>query len=422
MVESGGDGVTSVRAGRPRRRLCRLRRGARACRVDAGSLSRFPAALDFDRAAGVCVTYGTTLSCAEGPRRPQPGETLAVLGASGGVGLAAIELGKIMGARVIACASSDDKLDFAREHGADETINYAKDDLKEALRRVTGGKGVDVIYDPVGGALCRAGAALDRVEGTLSGGRLCRRRDSEDAAQSRSAQRLRRGRRVLGLIHRTRPAGHRANTEQIMQWAADGKLSAHVQAVYALSDAAARAQGHRRAQGDGKDDPASLKERGSSLCARRFAMLRLDMTRDELDRRRQHRGIVGEAEHRHDVRNGVGRQDEISKRRRPIRPHAMRRLAIERAVIGRKQILGERNAGRIAAELVPEAALQRSARPARRLGLLCPRDTISIRWEWLSRPHQEPAILSIASASLMSSSVTRRHHGSRASPRRSCRR
>ena len=74
-----------------------------------------------------------------------------MLGASGGTGLAAIELGKLMGARVIACASSDDKLAFCRERGADEVINYAKEDVKEGLRRVTGGKGADVIYDPVGG-------------------------------------------------------------------------------------------------------------------------------------------------------------------------------------------------------------------------------------------------------------------------------
>ena len=74
-----------------------------------------------------------------------------MLGAAGGVGLAAVELGKIMGARVIACASSDDKLAFARKHGADVGINYSSDDLKEALRRVTDGRGVDVIYDPVGG-------------------------------------------------------------------------------------------------------------------------------------------------------------------------------------------------------------------------------------------------------------------------------
>src|SRR4029079_7470262 len=77
-------------------------------------------------------------------------ETLVVLGASGGVGLAAVELGKIMGARVIACASSDDKLAFAKQHGADEGINYARDDLREALRKLGGERGIDVVYDPIG--------------------------------------------------------------------------------------------------------------------------------------------------------------------------------------------------------------------------------------------------------------------------------
>ena len=81
----------------------------------------------------------------------RPGETLAVLGASGGVGLAAVELGRIMGARVIACASSDDKLVFARAHGAHEVVNYDSEDLRAALKRVGGDHGIDVVFDPVGG-------------------------------------------------------------------------------------------------------------------------------------------------------------------------------------------------------------------------------------------------------------------------------
>ena len=79
-----------------------------------------------------------------------------MLGASGGVGLAAVEIGAAMGARVIACASSDDKLEFARRHGAAETINYATQDLRVRLKELTGGRGVDVVYDPVGGALTEA--------------------------------------------------------------------------------------------------------------------------------------------------------------------------------------------------------------------------------------------------------------------------
>src|SRR5205807_2196089 len=102
-------------------------------------LVKLPDNLDFDRAAGLTVTYGTTIHALKDRAQMKAGETLAVLGAAGGTGLAAIELGKLMGARVIACASSSEKLDFARRHGADETINYATEDLKDALRRVTGG-------------------------------------------------------------------------------------------------------------------------------------------------------------------------------------------------------------------------------------------------------------------------------------------
>ena len=112
---------------------------------------KLPDTLDFDRAAGLTVTYGTTLYALRERAQLKPGETLVVLGASGGTGLAAIEIGKIMGARVIACASSDEKLDFARAHGADETVNYASEDLRDALRRLGGEHGIDVVYDPVGG-------------------------------------------------------------------------------------------------------------------------------------------------------------------------------------------------------------------------------------------------------------------------------
>ncbi len=83
----------------------------------------------------------------------QPGETLLVLGAAGGVGLTAVEIGKVMGAKVIAAASSDEKLALTRDYGADEGINYSIENLKDRLKQLTGGKGVDVAYDPVGGAL-----------------------------------------------------------------------------------------------------------------------------------------------------------------------------------------------------------------------------------------------------------------------------
>ena len=122
-----------------------------AVAIPVRQLAKLPDALDFERAAGLNVIYATTLYALRDRAQLKPGETLAVLGASGGTGLAAIELGKMMGARVIACASSDEKLAFARAHGADETVNYASEDLRDALRRLGGEHGIDVVYDPVGG-------------------------------------------------------------------------------------------------------------------------------------------------------------------------------------------------------------------------------------------------------------------------------
>lgn len=110
-----------------------------------------PEGLDYNQAAGVAVTYFTTYHALKQRAQLQEGETLLVLGAAGGVGSTAVELGKLMGAKVIAAASSEEKLALCRELGADETINYSEEDLKARVKELTGGKGVDVVYDPVGG-------------------------------------------------------------------------------------------------------------------------------------------------------------------------------------------------------------------------------------------------------------------------------
>ncbi len=119
--------------------------------VPAAALRRKPANLSFAQAAGIGTTYGTSYYALKQRAALQPGETLLVLGAAGGVGLAAVELGKAMGARVIAAASSDEKLEVTRRAGADELINYSDGELKEKVKALTDGKGADVIYDPVGG-------------------------------------------------------------------------------------------------------------------------------------------------------------------------------------------------------------------------------------------------------------------------------
>ena len=120
--------------------------------VEAAQVIALPPGSDLEVAAAFMITYGTSYHALKDRARVKAGETVLVLGAAGGVGLATVELAKLMGARVIAAASTDDKLATCREHGADETINYSTEDLKERVKVLTGGKGVDVVYDPVGGA------------------------------------------------------------------------------------------------------------------------------------------------------------------------------------------------------------------------------------------------------------------------------
>lgn len=251
VVDSVGPGVTGLAPGD--RVVGWMGSGAARERVviKAERLAKLPANLDFDRAAGLTVTYGTTVYALKDRAQLVPGETLAVLGAAGGTGLAAIELGKLMGARVIACASSADKLDFARRHGADETINYAAEDLKEALRRVTNGRGVDVVYDPVGGAYAEAA-----IRSIAWGGRfLVVGFAAGDIPKLPLNLVLLKGCDVRGVFWgqftERHPEKQRANMVELLQWCADGKLSAHVHAVYPLAQTAdaLKALSDRKAMG-----------------------------------------------------------------------------------------------------------------------------------------------------------------------------
>ena len=127
--------------------------GAFCQKIAVHELGAFPMpeGLSFEQAAGVSITYFTSYYALKQRANLQPGETLLVLGAAGGVGTSAIELGKHMGAKVIAAASTDEKLALCKKLGADEVINYSTTSLKDAIKELTGGKGVDVVYDPVGG-------------------------------------------------------------------------------------------------------------------------------------------------------------------------------------------------------------------------------------------------------------------------------
>jgi NADPH2:quinone reductase len=238
VVESVGDGVTSVAPGD--RVMGWLGYGAARERVaaPADQLVKIPDALDFDRAAGLSVIYGTSYYGLKDRGQLKPGETLAVLGASGGVGLAAVELGKLMGARVIACASSDAKLAFAREHGADAEINYADENLRDALRAVTGGAGVDVIYDPVGGSYAEPALRAIAWEGRylvvgFAAGEIPKIPLNLTLLKSCDIRGV-----FWGDWTRRDPAGHRANMAQLVAWAAEGKISAHIHAAYPLAETA----------------------------------------------------------------------------------------------------------------------------------------------------------------------------------------
>jgi NADPH2:quinone reductase len=150
-VEAVGAAVTRYKVGD--KIISAAGTGAFCERIVANENSVFPMpeGLTFEQAAGVSITYFTSYYALKQRANLQPGETMLVLGAAGGVGTTAIELGKLMGAKVIAAASSEEKLELCRQLGADEVINYSTTSLKDAVKELTGGKGVDVVYDPVGG-------------------------------------------------------------------------------------------------------------------------------------------------------------------------------------------------------------------------------------------------------------------------------
>lgn len=151
VVKALGEGVEHIRLGERVIAFTGWGGFAEEVLADAKALIPIPDQMDFATASAFVMVYGTSHYALRDRAKIQPGERLLVLGAAGGVGLAAVELGKAMGAQVIAAASSDEKLAICREHGADEGINYTSEDLKERLKTLTAGKGVDVIYDPVGG-------------------------------------------------------------------------------------------------------------------------------------------------------------------------------------------------------------------------------------------------------------------------------
>jgi NADPH2:quinone reductase len=237
-VESLGEGVSGFAAGDRVIGYSGWGAARQKLAVSATRLVKMPAGLDADRASGLIVTYGTSYYALKQRGELSSGETLAVLGASGGTGLAAVELGKIMGARVIACASTDEKLDFARRHGADGGVNYATGNLRDGLKALGGEHGIDVVYDPIGDKYAepalRSLAWLGRylVVG-FAAGEIPKLPLNLVLLKSCDVRGV-----FWGSWTERDPDGHRDNTADLMRWCAEGKISGHVHAAYPLADAA----------------------------------------------------------------------------------------------------------------------------------------------------------------------------------------
>ena len=215
---------------------------AQECLVPADRLSPLPSGMDFETASAFVLTYCTSLHALKDCGHLEPGETLVVLGASGGTGTSAIEIGKAMGAKVIAAASSEEKLAFCKELGADETIDYEKSDLRQRILDLTGGKGADVVYDPVGGAYTEAALRATAWRGRL----LVIGFASGTIPAVKLNLALLKERSLIGVYWgewtQRDPAGQRRNVEQLAAWFAEGKIKPAVMERVSLEEAPAAMQ------------------------------------------------------------------------------------------------------------------------------------------------------------------------------------
>jgi NADPH:quinone reductase len=238
VVERVGPDVTGLAPG------ARVMGNARfsGCReyavLPAKGLLPIPDGVSDEAASGLTITYGTAIHGLKDRGRLAAGETLAVLGASGGAGLAAVEIGKALGARVIACASSAEKLAVCKDHGADALINYDAEDLKDGLRALTGGAGADVIYDCVGDRYAEpalrgiAWAGRYLVVGFAAG----------EIPRIPLNLLLLKGCDLAGVFFgrfaELEPERHAANMRQVLAWCADGTLRPHIGRVFPLEETA----------------------------------------------------------------------------------------------------------------------------------------------------------------------------------------
>jgi NADPH2:quinone reductase len=230
VVSAVGAGVTRCKPGD--RVVASMLHGAFAEKVSVPqeSVLHLPDAVPFEVGAATILTYGTTIHALVDRAQLREGETLLVLGAAGGVGIAAVELGRLLGARVIAAASTDAKVLFARERGASEGIVYTREDLKERAKALTGGKGADVIYDPIGGDYAEPALRSIAWEGRY----LVIGFAAGEIPKIPLNLVLLKGCEIVGvywgMFAMRDPQKNRANCEKVLSWVADKKLAPHVDA------------------------------------------------------------------------------------------------------------------------------------------------------------------------------------------------
>jgi len=251
VISAVGENVTHLKPGDRVMALTGWGSFAEQVAVPNYNVLPIPESMDFTIAAAFSMTYGTSMHALKQRANLQPGETLLVLGASGGVGLAAVEIGKALGARVIAAASSAEKLEVARNAGADELINYTDTSLKDEIKRLTNGNGADVIYDPVGGDLFDQAIRAIAWNGRLLVVGFASGRIPELPVNLA----LLKGASVVGVFWgsfaQRQPQDNAANFKQLFAWFEEGKLKPLVSQVYPLERAgeAIDALGQRRAVG-----------------------------------------------------------------------------------------------------------------------------------------------------------------------------
>ncbi len=238
VVKAVGTGVERVKVGDRVIAFTAYGGFAEEVLAEAESLIPIPDGIDFDVASSFVMTYGTDIHALKDRANLQPGERLLVLGAAGGIGLAAVELGAVMGARVIAAASSDEKLAVCMQHGASDAINYSSEDLKERVKALTGGQGVDVVVDPVGGNYSEAA-----LRGMAWNGRfLVIGFTAGDIPRIPLNLTLLKGCSIVGVFWGSfaarEPARNQANIQQLLGWLQEGKLRPRISARYPLERAA----------------------------------------------------------------------------------------------------------------------------------------------------------------------------------------